>query len=80
MEAMGGIPGVDLISGLQSPAKTMGEAWVALFGWIHGVELVFVSKRGSSSTIRGTSLPLKRISTRRRRKLRLRNSSRCYIA
>ena len=37
----------------------MVEAWVALFGWVHGVELVFVSKRGSSSTIRAIMLALK---------------------
>ena len=45
--------GLDI--GLQSTVLTMVEAWVALFGWIHGVELVFVSKRGSSSTIRPSS-------------------------
>ena len=48
--------GVDLILGLQSTVLTMVEAWVALFGWIHGVELVFVSKRVPSSTLRASSL------------------------
>ena len=48
--------GVDLILGLQSTTVlTMVEAWVALFGRIHGMELVFVWKRVSSSTIRPSS-------------------------
>ena len=34
-----GSHGVELIWGHQSTAKTMVEAWVALFGWIHGVDL-----------------------------------------
>ena len=37
--------GVDLILGPQSTVLTMVEAWVALFGWIHGMEVVFVLKR-----------------------------------
>ena len=48
--------GVDLILGLQSTVLTMVEAWVALFGWIHGVELVFVSKWVPSSTLKASSL------------------------
>ena len=61
-EAMGGRmddPWSGLEWRLQSTGKTMVEAWRSLFGWIHGVELVFVSKRGCSSTIRPSSLPLK---------------------
>ena len=46
--------GLDI--GLQSTVLTMVKAWVALFGWIHGVELVFVSKRVPSSTLRASSL------------------------
>ena len=48
--------GVDLILGPQSTVLTMVEAWVALFGWIHGMEVVFVLKRVSSSTLRPSLL------------------------
>ena len=40
------------------------EAWVALLGRIHGMVLVFVSKRGSSSTIRPSSCSQKGFTTR----------------
>ena len=51
MEAMGGSHGVDLIWGLQSTAKTMVEAWVALFGWIHGVDLKSEPKRAPAALL-----------------------------
>ena len=69
--------GLDI--GLQSTVLTMVEAWVALFGWIHGMELVFVLKRVSSSTLRPSLLPPK--NSRRDFHYELGNSSsRYYIA
>ena len=45
------IHGVDLIWGVQSTAKTMVEAWVALFGWIHGMGLNSEPKRAAAALL-----------------------------
>ena len=45
------IPWSGLEWGHQSTAKTMVEAWVELFGWIHGVDLKSEPKRAAAALL-----------------------------